>query len=73
MNENGPDYESVFRASWRDRQSAGTRPGELIKNPKWIDAGLVVLTVLLIAGVVALGTITVDNQPLIDVFMPRFW
>ncbi len=55
-------YESVFRASWRDRQSAGARPGELIKNPGWIDAGLVALAVLLTAGAVAAATITVRQS-----------
>ncbi len=54
-------YESIFRASWRDRQSAGARPGELIKNPGWIDAGLIALTVLLAAGAVAAATITVEQ------------
>jgi hypothetical protein len=54
-------YESVFRANWRDRQSAGARPGELIKNPGWIDAGLIALTVLLAAGAVAAATITVEQ------------
>lgn len=65
MNENVTDgevrYESVFRASWRDRQTAGARPGELIKNPRWLDAGVAALTVLLMAGAVALGTITVEQ------------
>ena len=58
-------YESIFRERWRDRQSGGTRPGELIKQPGWIDAGLVFLGVLLLAGAVAAGTITVErNQSL---------
>ncbi len=52
-------YEAVFRERWRDRQSAGARPGELVKQPGWIDAGLVVLGVLLAAGVFAAGTMTV--------------
>jgi len=52
-------YETVFRERWRDRQSAGARPGELIKQPGWIDAGLVVLGVLLAAGVYAAGTMTI--------------
>jgi hypothetical protein len=52
-------YETVFRERWRDRQSAGARPGELVKQPRWIDAGLVVLGVLLTAGVVAAGTMTI--------------
>jgi hypothetical protein len=52
-------YESVFRERWRDRQSAGARPGELIAQPAWIDAGLVVLAVLVAAGAVAGATITV--------------
>ena len=52
-------YEAVFRERWRDRHSAGARPGELVKQPGWIDAGLVVLGVLLTAGVVAAGTMTI--------------
>ncbi|WP_099041679.1 hypothetical protein [Mycobacterium neglectum] len=65
MNENVTDgevrYESVFRASWRDRQTAGARPGELIKNPRWLDAGLAALIVLLMAGAVTVGTVTVEQ------------
>ncbi|MDT5367284.1 MAG: hypothetical protein QOC62_1715, partial [Mycobacterium sp.] len=49
-------YQSVFRERWRDRQSAGARPGELIAQPAWIDAGLVVLAVLVAAGAVAGAT-----------------
>jgi hypothetical protein len=59
---NGNDvgrYEAVFRERWRDRQSAGARPGELVKQPGWIDAGLVVLGVLLTTGVVAAGAMTI--------------
>jgi hypothetical protein len=52
-------YEAVFRARWRDRQSGGARPGELIRQPGWIDAGLVGLGVLLVVGSVAASTITV--------------
>ena len=52
-------HESVFRERWRDRQSAGARPGELVKQPGWIDAALVVLGVLLTAGAVAAGTMTI--------------
>jgi hypothetical protein len=64
MSEDGSEdgavrYESVFRERWRDRQSAGARPGELIKQPAWIDAGLVVLAVLFAVGAVAGTTITV--------------
>ena len=55
----GAGYEAVFRERWRDRRSAGARPGELVKQPGWIDAGLVVLGVLLTAGVVAAGTMTI--------------
>ncbi|WP_006246745.1 hypothetical protein [Mycolicibacterium tusciae] len=66
MTTNGADheeirYESVFRASWRDRQRAGARPGELIRNPRWLDAGLATLVVALIGGAVAAGTITVEQ------------
>jgi hypothetical protein len=53
--------ETVFRKSWRDRQAAGVRPGELIKQPGWIDAGLVALGVLLAAGAVAASTVTVER------------
>jgi hypothetical protein len=52
-------HASVFRERWRDRQSAGARPGELVKQPGWIDAALVVLGVLLTAGAVAAGTMTI--------------
>ena len=52
-------YETVFRERWRDRQSAGARPGELVKQQGWIDAGIVALGVLLTAGVVAAGTMTI--------------
>jgi hypothetical protein len=52
-------YEAVFRERWRDRQSAGARPGGLVKQPGWIAAGLAVLGVLLTAGVVAAGTMTI--------------
>jgi hypothetical protein len=55
-------YETVFRERWRDRQSAGARPGELIKQPGWIDAGLVALGVLVAAGAVAAGTMTVARN-----------
>lgn len=51
--------ETIFRKSWRDRQTAGVRPGELIKQPGWIDAGLVALGVLLAAGAVVASTVTV--------------
>ena len=57
----GAGYEAVFRERWRDRQSAGARPGELIKQPGWIDAGLVVLGVLLTVGVIAAGTTTIER------------
>jgi len=53
--------ETVFRKRWRDHQSAGARPGELIKQPGWIDAGLVVLGVLLAGGAVAAATVTVER------------
>ena len=52
-------HETVFRERWRTRRSAGARPGELIKQPQWIDAGLVVLGVLSVAGAVASATLTV--------------
>jgi uncharacterized membrane protein len=51
-------YEAVFRERWRDRKSEGARPGELIKQPRWIDVGLVALGILLAAGVVAGATTT---------------
>jgi hypothetical protein len=52
-------YETVFRERWRDSQSAGARPGELIKQPGWIDPGLVGLAVLVAAGAVAASAVTV--------------
>ena len=52
-------YETVFRKRWRDRQSVGVRPGELIKQPGWIDGGLIALGVLLATGAVAACTVTV--------------
>jgi hypothetical protein len=55
-------YEAVFRERWRDRQSGGARPGELIKQPGWIDAVLVVLGVLLVSGAVTAGTMTVARS-----------
>lgn len=55
-------YEAVFRERWRDRQSGGARPGELIKQPGWIDVGLVALGILLAAGVVAAGTMTIARS-----------
>lgn len=63
MTDDGEiSYETVFRERWRDRQSAGVRPGELIKQPRWIDAGLVGLGVLLVAGMIAAGTTTVARS-----------
>ncbi len=52
-------YESVFRERWRDRQSAATRLGELVKQHRWIEAGLIALGVLLTAGGVAAAEVTV--------------
>jgi len=55
-------YEAVFRERWRDRQSGGARPGELIRQPGWIDAGLVALGVVLAGGVAAAGTMTIARS-----------
>ena len=55
-------YEGVFREHWRDRQAGGARPGELIKQPGWIDAVLAALAVLLVAGAVAASTMTVARN-----------
>ncbi|MGD1171903.1 hypothetical protein ACKUVQ_05155 [Mycobacterium seoulense] len=52
-------HEPVFRERWRDRQSAASRPGELIKQERWVDAGLVALSVLLAAGALAAGTVRI--------------
>ncbi|MBU3748872.1 MAG: hypothetical protein FGM52_00175 [Mycobacterium sp.] len=57
--DTGAGYQTVFRESWRERQSAGNRLGDLIRQPGWLDAGLVGLGVLLAAGAVAAGTVTV--------------
>lgn len=51
-------YEAVFRERWRVRKSEGARPGELIKQPRWIDVGLVVLAIQLVVGAVAASTMT---------------
>jgi hypothetical protein len=51
-------YEAVFRERWRDRKSEGARPGELIRQPGWIDVGLAALGILLASGAVAAGTMT---------------
>jgi len=55
-------YENVFRERWRDQQAAGARPGELIKQPGWINAGLAVLGALVVAGAVAADTLTVAEN-----------
>ncbi|OJZ76248.1 hypothetical protein BRW65_02170 [Mycobacterium paraffinicum] len=49
----------VFRDRWRDRQSAASRPGELIKQQGGVDGGLVALTVLLATGAVYAGTVSI--------------
>ena len=61
-DDGGVRYESIFRERWRDRQSSGARPGELIKQPRWIDAVLIVLAVLLVAGAVAASVVTVARS-----------
>lgn len=61
MTEPEVDYESVFRQSWRAKQSAGARPGELIKQPRWIDAGLIALIALFAVGAVAGATVTIER------------
>ena len=57
--DTGAGYAAVFRESWRERQSAGNRLGDLIRQQGWLDAGLVGLGVLLAAGAVAAVTVTV--------------
>lgn len=64
---------SIFRQRWRDSQTSESRPGQLIRQPRWIDHGLVALGVLLVAGAVAASTVIVDGESLITVFLPRFW
>ncbi|MBO0679151.1 hypothetical protein JRC04_16930 [Mycolicibacterium sp. S2-37] len=61
MTEPEVRYESVFRQRWRDRQSAGARPGELIKQPRWIDVGLLALCVLFAVGAVVGATVTIEQ------------
>ncbi|MCE5289318.1 MAG: hypothetical protein LLG14_08735 [Nocardiaceae bacterium] len=51
--------ESVFRDRWRERRSASSPFGELVKQPRWITAGLVALATLIVAGLVAAFTITI--------------
>lgn len=55
-------YQAVFRESWRERQSSGNRLGGLIRQPKWMDAGLVALAGFLVAGAVAGATVTVARN-----------
>lgn len=50
---------SVFRERWRERQSAGNGLERLVRQPAWVDAGLVILGVLLVLGVVAAANVTV--------------
>lgn len=59
--EDRTGYQAVFRERWRERQSAGNRLGSLIRQPRWMDAGLVVLAALLAAGAVAAATVTVGR------------
>jgi hypothetical protein len=54
-------YESVFRERWRTLQSSAARPGELIKQPRWVDAGLLCLGVWCAAGAVAAATVTIER------------
>jgi hypothetical protein len=69
--------DSVFRPRWRAHHSSGSRPGELIRQPRWVDVALVVLGVLLAAGAAAAATVAVDvggtegPAPLISVMLPR--
>ncbi|HYO03267.1 MAG TPA: hypothetical protein VET27_15885 [Mycobacterium sp.] len=53
--------ETVFRARWRERQTASVRTGELITQPGWIDAALVALGVLVAAGGITGLTVTVER------------
>lgn len=60
VGEVGEVYrEAVFRERWRERQSESGRPGDLIKQPGWIDGGLWALGCLLVAGAVTAATGTV--------------
>lgn len=54
-------FENVFRQRWRERQSGGNQPGDLIRQSHWIDPGLIALGVLLAAGVVAGALVTVEQ------------
>lgn len=59
--EDRTGYRAVFRESWRARQSSENRLGSLIRQPRWMDAGLVALAGLLVAGAVAAATVTVER------------
>lgn len=63
MSEETPaGYQAVFRERWREHQSSGNRlGGRLIRQPRWVDAGLVALGVLLAVGAVAATTVTVPR------------
>ncbi len=66
-------HEPVFRQRWRDRQSAATRPGELINQQGWVDGGLVALTVLLAAGAVTAGTVSVVQTEALPAVAQGIW
>ncbi|CAM3663146.1 hypothetical protein [Smaragdicoccus niigatensis] len=51
--------ESVFRDRWRERRSASSPFGELVKQPRWITAGVLALGLLIAAGLTAGFTITI--------------
>lgn len=61
MSDHGAGYQAVFRERWRERQSTGNGLGSLIRQPRWMDAGLVGLGVLLVVGGVAAASVTVPQ------------
>ncbi|OBH84151.1 hypothetical protein [Mycobacterium sp. E2989] len=66
-------HQPVFRERWRDRQSAASRPGELIKQQGWVNPGLVALTVLLAAGAVYAGTVSVAQTEALPAVAQGVW
>ncbi|MFN8070424.1 MAG: hypothetical protein U0R66_01220 [Mycobacterium sp.] len=60
--EDRTGYQSVFRETWRERRSSGNQLGGLIRQPRWVNAGLLALAGLLAVGAVAGATVTVARN-----------
>ena len=72
-NDEVVQHESVFREQWRERHSEAGRPGDLIKQPGWIDSGLWTLGLLVAAGVLAAATGTVARTETLPAVAHGIW